>query len=100
MYNSFMLYAVYIMTNFTNKVLYTGLTNNLERRVAEHKAGNIIGFTQKYNINKLVYYELGDYVHSAISREKELKGWSRAKKIRLIESFNSDCKDFSLELFE
>jgi putative endonuclease len=88
------------MTNFTNKVLYTGLTNNLERRVAEHKAGNIIGFTQKYNINKLVYYELGDYVHSAISREKELKGWSRAKKIRLIESFNPDWKDFSLELFE
>lgn len=95
-----MLFAVYIMTNFTNKVLYTGMTNNLERRVAEHKAGEIAGFTQKYHIKKLVYYELGDYVHSALDREKEIKGWSRAKKVKLIESINPEWKDLSLELFE
>ena len=95
-----MLFAVYIMTNFTNKVLYIGMTNNLERRVEEHKSGSVQGFSQKYKTNKLVYYELGDYVHSAIAREKELKGWSRAKKAKLIKSINPDWKDLSLESFE
>jgi putative endonuclease len=87
-------YYVYIMTN-KSRTLYTGVTNNLERRVYEHKHKLIPGFTSKYNITKLVYYEAGDDIYVAIAREKQIKGWLRAKKIILIESMNLDWIDLS-----
>ena len=81
----------------TNKsgTLYTGVTNNLERRVMEHKQMTVPGFTQKYRITKLVYYEETEDVHSAIAREKQIKGWLREKKIRLIETMNPGWKDLA-----
>jgi putative endonuclease len=82
------------MTN-KSRTLYTGVTNNLERRVYEHKHKLLPGFTNKYNITKLVYYEAGDNVSVAIAREKQIKGWLRAKKIALIESVNPDWIDLS-----
>jgi putative endonuclease len=87
-------YFVYIMTN-KSRMLYTGITNNIERRVYEHKNKLIPGFTSKYNITKLVYYEAGSDISVAIAREKQIKGWLRAKKIALIESMNPDWKDLS-----
>ena len=89
------LYYVYIMTN-RSKTLYTGVTNNLERRVHEHKMKSIAGFTSKYNITRLVYYEETTDVLSAISREKTIKGWVRAKKLALIESVNPTWQDLSV----
>jgi putative endonuclease len=91
------MYYVYIMTNWNNKVLYTGVTNNLERRVYEHRNKLIKGFTYKYNVNKLVYYDCTDDVNSAIAREKQIKGWTRQKKNALVESMNPEWKDLSLE---
>lgn len=88
-------YYVYIMTN-KSKTLYTGVTNDLTRRVYEHKHKLIPGFTQKYNITKLVYYEETSDVHAAIAREKQIKGWLREKKINLIESMNPNWVDLSL----
>lgn len=88
-----------MMTNWNNKVLYTGITNSLERRVYEHKNKLIKGFTTKYNINKLVYFEDTTNVVSAISREKEIKGWKRHKKNELVESMNPEWEDLSLSLF-
>ena len=90
-------YYVYILTN-NSKTLYTGVTNNLERRMYEHKHKSIEGFTKKYNLTKLVYYEVTEDVRSAITREKQIKGWLRSKKIRLIESINPGWKDLSLRL--
>ena len=87
-------YYVYIMTN-RSKTLYTGVTNNLERRVYEHKLKSIPGFAAKYNITRLVYYEETTDVLSAISREKTIKGRLRAKKVALIESVNPTWKDLS-----
>ena len=87
-------YYVYIMTN-RSKTLYTGITNNLERRGHEHKRKSIAGFTSKYNITRLVYYEETTDVLSAISREKTIKGWVRAKKLALIESVNPTWQDLS-----
>lgn len=87
-------YYVYIMTN-KSKTLYTGVTNNLTRRVYEHKNKLIPGFTSKYNITKLVYYEIFSEITQAIAREKQIKGWLRKKKIDLIESVNPDWKDLS-----
>jgi putative endonuclease len=84
------LYYVYIITTIRNTVLYTGVTNDLNRRIAEHKEGKISGFTQRYNVNKLVYYEIFDSIDMAIAREKQIKGFSRAKKIKLIENFNTE----------
>ena len=89
-------YYVYIMTN-RSRTLYTGVTNNLMRRVHEHKNKLIDGFTKKYNITKLVYYELTSEITSAIAREKQIKGWLRKKKIALIESANPHWKDLSEE---
>ena len=92
------MYCVYILTNSTNKVLYTGVTNDLERRIEEHK--NKIkpnSFTSKYNVHKLVFYEQTTDVKSAIAREKQIKGGSRAKKIALIEEANPTWKDLSTE---
>ena len=86
-------YCVYIMTNKGNTVLYTGVTNDLRRRVYEHKTKMIEGFTERYNINKLVYYEVSQNVESAILREKQIKGGSRSKKIRLINNINPKWDD-------
>ena len=90
-------YYVYILTN-NSKTLYTGVTNNLRRRMYEHKQKLVEGFTKKYNLTKLVYYEISEDVRSAIAREKQIKGWLRSKKIRLIESINPEWKDLSCEL--
>ena len=87
-------YFVYIMTNKSG-TLYTGVTNNLERRIYEHKHHLVKGFTNKYNIDKLVYFEETNDIHAAISREKQIKGWLRKKKIALIESMNPGWKDLS-----
>jgi putative endonuclease len=87
-------YYVYIMTNRSD-TLYTGVTNNLERRVYEHKHGLAEGFTKKYNLTMLVYYETTDDVRSAITREKQIKGWLRSRKIALIESTNPQWRDLS-----
>ena len=92
-----MYYFTYIMTNQYNTVLYIGVTNDLERRVYEHKNKLIAGFTSKYNINKLVYYEYTTDVYAAIEREKQWKKWSRQKKIKLIERLNPLWLDLSLE---
>ncbi len=86
------------MTNWSNKVLYTGVTNNVLIRTGQHKVKLIKGFTSKYNVNKLVYFEEFTYVRDAISTEKKIKGWTRAKKMRLIESMNSQWKDLFTEL--
>jgi putative endonuclease len=86
-------YYVYIMTNKNTTVLYTGITNNLKRKVFEHKEKLIDGFSKKYNITKLVYYETLRDVSNAILREKQIKGGSRAKKIELINSINRVWKD-------
>ena len=87
-------YYVYIMTN-KSKTLYTGVTNNLKRRVYEHKHKLVPGFTSKYNITQLVYFETTPDVRSAIAREKQIKGWLRAKKIALIDSANPKWQDLS-----
>ena len=87
-------YYVYIMTNKSG-TLYTGMTNEIERRVWEHKHKTARGFTSRYNINRLIYFEDFYDVQQAIDREKEIKGWRRSKKIRLIESVNPGWKDLS-----
>jgi putative endonuclease len=87
-------YYVYIMTNRSG-TLYTGVTGDLRRRVYQHKHKLVPGFTSKYNIDRLVYFESTPDVRAAIAREKEIKGWVRAKKIALIESANRDSKDLS-----
>tara|TARA_B100000315_G_scaffold82309_1_gene75440 strand:- start:664 stop:954 length:291 start_codon:yes stop_codon:yes gene_type:complete len=92
-------YFVYILTN-KSKTLYTGVTNNLIRRVSEHKEKKIHGFTRKYNINKLLYYEVTNDVYAAISREKQIKGLLRSKKIALIESINPESCDLSENWYE
>ena len=86
-------YYVYIMTNKINTVLYVGVTDNLIRRVYEHKNKIIKGFTEKYNINKLVYFEITKNVNSAIAREKVLKRWKRDWKVALIEENNKEWND-------
>ncbi|MBI4654647.1 MAG: GIY-YIG nuclease family protein [Nitrospirae bacterium] len=86
------------MTNKNNTALYTGVTNDLKRRIYEHKNKLVEGFTKKYNITKLVYYEISRDVESAILREKQIKGGSRAKKIKLIESVNREWRDLYDEL--
>jgi putative endonuclease len=91
-------YYVYMMTN-RSKTLYTGITNDLGRRVLEHKNKLIRGFTKRYNITKLVYCESVDDVDAAIRREKQIKGWLRSKKIALIEAENPQWKDLSEEWF-
>ena len=90
------LYYVYILTNVNHTVLYTGVTNDLERRCFEHKQKKIKGFTQKYNVDKLIYYEKFDFVGLAIAREKQIKGYSRAKKLKLIDQFNIRGMSYAL----
>jgi len=86
-------YYVYILSNKYNNVIYVGITNDLIRRVYEHKNKLIEGFAEKYNVYKLVYYELFNDPINAITREKQLKGYSRKKKVELINSFNPEWKD-------
>ena len=93
-------FYVYMMTNQTRGVLYTGITNSLVRRVWQHQSGEIEGFTKAYNVNRLVYYEWFDGPRNAIAREKEIKGWRRAKKNALIETKNSKWSDLSPMLFQ
>ncbi len=88
-------YYVYIITNWNNNVLYIGVTSNIEKRIYEHKNKMIDGFTKKYNVNKLVYYEIYDDVNNAIKREKQLKKIKRDKKIELIENMNPEWMDLS-----
>ena len=88
-------YYVYLLTNWNNKVMYVGMTNNLERRLFEHKTKIVDGFTKKYNVNKLVYFEETSDVHVAIAREKEIKKWRREKKNNLVISMNPEWKDLS-----
>ena len=91
-------YCVYMMTNAHNTVIYTGVTNDLARRVYEHKNGLGGIFTKKYNVIKLVYFEVTDNVQAALAREKQIKGGSRKKKIDLIESVNAEWKDLYEEI--
>ena len=88
-------YAVYIVTNRDNRVLYTGVTNNLERRIAEHRSKQVPGFTTLCNCTKLVWYEHGFEAIAAIEREKQIKGGSRARKIALIEAMNPEWLDLA-----
>jgi len=88
-------YYVYILTNIHHTVLYTGVTNDLERRCYEHKQKKIKGFTQKYNVDKLIYFEKFDTVDSAIAREKQIKGFSKGKKLALINKINNEWKELS-----
>lgn len=92
------MYYVYILTNKSNNVLYTGVTNDLVRRIYEHKNKLIKGFTSKYNSNKLVYYEQIEEIVKAIEREKEIKGWKRERKIELIRNKNPKWKDLYGEI--
>ena len=92
-------YFVYILTNKYNKILYIGVTNDLAKRVYQHKEKMVEGFTKKYNLNKLVYYEIYNDVKLAISREKQLKGITRQKKIDAINSMNRSWKDLYEETF-
>ena len=89
---------VYIMANVNNSVIYTGITNDLKRRVYEHKEKKMKGFTAKYNVDKLVYYEYFTDIEQAINREKQIKGWVRQKKNDLINEFNEKWVDLFSEL--
>ena len=86
-------YCVYIITNFQNTVLYTGVTGNLVARIYHHKNKSVSSFSSRYNLNKLVYYEVYEDVNLAIAREKQLKAGNRQRKIDLIKNFNPKWKD-------
>ncbi len=88
-------YFVYVLTTKNNKMLYVGVTNNLQRRVEEHKQKLIPGYTEKYNLNKLVYYQEFSDINDAIEAEKKIKGWLRVKKDNLITEFNPNWEDLS-----
>ena len=88
-------FYVYIMTNKSHSVLYTGVTSNLKKRIYQHREKMAGGFTKKYNVSKLVYYQAAQNAFSAISREKQIKGGSRPKKIDLINSMNPDWTDLA-----
>ena len=92
-------YYVYIMTN-KSRTLYVGMTNNITKRVYEHKKKLIDGFTKKYNINQLLYFETFGDINSAIDREKTIKGWLRNKKIELINQKNPHCKALSRDWYD
>ncbi len=91
-----MVYHVYILASATG-VLYVGVTNNLERRIAQHKEKRLSGFTKRYNVTRLVYFEAYGDVRNAIAREKEIKAWRREKKLALIRSMNPSFRDLSLD---
>ncbi len=91
-------YYLYILASKRNGTLYTGITNNLVRRINEHKTKSIPGFSQKYNVSMLVYFETYNDIHDAITREKRIKKWRRKWKISLIEQLNPDWKDLFNEI--
>jgi putative endonuclease len=91
-------YYIYFITNWTGEVIYTGVTSNLKRRIYEHKHKFAKGFSQKYNTDKLVYYEISENIESAILREKQIKRWRRSKKDSLINKMNPDWRDLYDEL--
>jgi putative endonuclease len=93
------LYYVYILASQKNGTLYIGITNSLIRRIGEHKEGLVDGFTKKYKVNKLMYYEIYGEVGAAIYREKRLKDWKRKWKLELIEKENPDWKDLYEDMF-
>ena len=86
-------YAVYILTNYNQTTFYVGVTGNLQKRIWEHKNKLAEGFTKKYNVDRLVYYEVTENVETALNREKQLKRWHRDWKINLIREFNPEFKD-------
>ena len=86
-------YFVYILTNFEEITFYIGVTSNLQKRIWEHKNKVVEGFTEKYNVDRLVYYEQTEDVETALNREKQLKRWHRQWKINLIKEFNPEMKD-------
>ncbi len=88
------MYYVYILTNKTNAVMYVGVTDDLHRRLCEHKSEQIDGFTKQYHVHKLVYYEEYSEINLAIAREKQLKHWSRSKKNLLVETKNPNRDDW------
>lgn len=90
--------VVYILTNKSNTVLYTGVTRNLQRRIAEHRLHLNQGFTKKYNTDKLVYYEVFDRLDDAIHREKQLKKWHRDWKEKIINDFNPEWRDLTADI--
>jgi len=92
------IYCVYILANQRNGTLYIGVTGNLQKRIWEHKQKLVEGFTKKYDINKLVYYEQTESVYSAIQREKQMKKWNRKWKLNLIEKNNPQWRDLYSEL--
>jgi putative endonuclease len=91
------MYYVYLLTNWNNRTLYTGITNNLTRRAFEHKEGINEGFTKKYHVNRLVYFEETDSIEDAIAREKQIKSWRRTKKNALVTAFNPEWVDLLVE---
>ena len=93
-----MQYYIYILSNWNDKVIYIGVTNNLKRRIYEHKNEIIDGFTKKYHVHKLVYYETTTDVKAALEREKQLKGWKREKKDSLVTDMNPNWKDLYDEI--
>ena len=93
-------YFVYILTNQNNNVIYIGITNDLVRRISEHKNREINGFTKRYYLNKLVYYEEYNSAYEAISREKQLKNWHRDWKNNLVESVNKKWRDLNEDFYK
>ena len=91
------MYFVYMFTNWNSKVIYIGVSNNLKRRLFEHRNAAADSFTKRYNINKLVYFESCDDIKAAIEREKQLKGWRRQKKNNLVERMNPTWEDLSAD---
>ena len=94
-YNDQLMYYIYILTNPINSVVYIGITNNLKRRLYEHKSETSDSFTKRYHLHKLVYYERFSHPQEAIAREKQLKGWKREKKNALVETQNPNWEDLS-----
>ena len=90
-------YFVYIVASLA-RVIYIGVTSDLPRRIVEHRTGAVAGFTRRYRVNRLVYYEAGENILAVIEREKELKGWSRRKKAELIEAENPGWEDLAVHL--
>ena len=90
-------YYVYLLPNWNNKVIYVVMTSDLQKRIYEHKHKLVKGFTEKYNVNKLVYYEETTDVHATLAREKEIKKWRREKKDNLVKTMNPTWRDLSLQ---
>jgi putative endonuclease len=93
-------YYVYILTNSIRTVLYIGVTNDLLRRVWQHRNKALLGFTSRYNVNRLIHFEVLHDIRDAIGREKQIKGWSRAKKVGLIVQQNPQWNDLSASWFQ